>query len=281
MIPGLDHFFALSFCPTGMVPTKQDSPHVPIHADEIIAEVVQAYSLGITSVHIHARDEAERPTWQKGYFRDIFRGIRASCPDLVICATTSGRLENEPAKRGDVLNLEGDDRPDMASLTLSSLNFSTGASINSPDTVKYLANAMEANGIKPELEIFDIGMLNYAKYLQEREVLQGPFVVNLIFGGPATAQATPAELGLALSLLPQPSVWLAGGIGRQQIQAAALALASGGGVRVGLEDNLYLDASRTTLATNRDLLERTLRLAEILGRKPLPPSVFRERYLNA
>lgn len=254
---------------------------MPVAADEIIEDVVMAYSLGITSVHVHARDESERPAWQKDYARDIFRGIRATCPDLVICATTSGRLEGDPVKRADVLSLEGEERPDMASLTLSSMNFSTGPSVNSPETVKYLANAMKANGIKPELEIFDIGMLNYASYLQERELIQGPFVVNLIFGGPATTQATPAELGLALSLLPQPSVWLAGGIGKQQTKAAALALASGGGVRVGLEDNLYWDDSRSTLATNKSLVERTLKLAEILGRSPMPPSVFRQRYLDA
>lgn len=263
-----------------MVPTKSDSPHVPITADEIVSEVVSAYALGITSVHVHARDDRERPAWQRDYYKDIFGGIRAVCPDLVICATTSGRLEGDPAKRADVLSLEGEARPDMASLTLSSMNFSTGASVNAPETVKYLARAMKANGIKPELEIFDIGMLNYAKYLRDRELLDGPFVVNLIFGGPATAQATPAELGLALSLLPEPNVWLAGGIGNQQTRAAALALASGGGVRVGLEDNLYWDDSRTTLATNLSLIERTLDMAAILGRQPMPPATFRERYLN-
>lgn len=275
-----DTYFPLSFCPTGMVPTKNDSPHVPVTADEIVSEVMTAYSLGITSVHVHARDDAERPAWQRDYFRDIFAGIRAICPDLVICATTSGRLEGDPERRADVLKLEGDTRPDMASLTLSSMNFAASASVNAPDTVKYLAAAMKANGIKPELEIFDTGMLNYAKYLHQRGLLEPPFVVNLILGGPATAQATPAELGLALSLLPQPSVWLAGGIGLHQTRAIALGLASGGGVRVGLEDNLYWDESRTELATNQSLIQRTLQFADLLGRKPMPPVVFRERYLN-
>lgn len=273
-------YFALSFCPTGMVPTKSDSPYVPVSAEEIVADVVMAYQLGITSVHVHARDADQRPAWQRDYYRDIFSGIRASCPDLVMCATTSGRLEGDPAKRADVLGLEGEVRPDMASLTLSSMNFATGESVNAPDTVKYLARAMQANGIKPELEIFDIGMLNYAKYLAERGLLEPNFVVNLIFGGPATMQANPAELGLALSRLPESSVWLAGGIGRQQTTAIALALASGGGVRVGLEDNLYWDDARTTLATNKMLLERTLALADLLGRKPMPPALFRERYLS-
>ena len=263
-----------------MVPTKSDTPHVPVSADEIIADVIAANALGITSVHVHARDHAQQPAWQRDYFKDIFQGIRDTCGDLVICATTSGRLEGDPDRRADVLSLEGDVKPDMASLTLASMNFAASASVNSPETVKYLAAVMKANGIKPELEIFDTGMINYAHYLADRELLSGPFVVNLIFGGPATAQATPAQLGLALSLLPEPNVWLAGGIGRQQTTATALALASGGGVRVGLEDNLYWDDARSTLATNTGLIERTLAFADLLGRKPMPPAMFRERYLH-
>ena len=273
-------YFPLSFCPTGMVPTKNDSPHVPIVADEIVEQVVAASALGITSVHVHARDEAEKPAWQRDYYRDIFRGIRASCPELVICATTSGRLESDAAKRADVLLLEGDDRPDMASLTPASMNFAATASVNSPETVKYLASVMKANGIKPELEIFDTGMLNYVHYLTDRGLIESPTVVNFILGGPATMQATPAQLGLALSLLPQAGCWLAGGIGRQQTKAIALALASGGGVRVGLEDNIYWDDARTTLATNQALIERTLEMARLLSLAPMPPAAFREKFLN-
>lgn len=272
-------FFPLSFCPTGMVPRRHDSPFVPLKAAEIIEQTKDAYGQGATSVHLHARDEHEKPAWEKSFYREIITTLRAECPGLVICVTTSGREEQDPLRRADVLDLEGDAAPDMASLTLSSLNFSSGASLNSPETVQQLAKRMLERGIKPELEIFDLGMMNYTHYLIRKGLLHPPYVVNFILGGPATAQADPLSLGALLSAVPRDSVWLAGGIGLAQTTSAALALASGGGVRVGLEDNLYWDNSRSRLATNGELVRRVVGLAELIGKKPMPGAVFRESYL--
>jgi uncharacterized protein (DUF849 family) len=271
--------FPLSFCPTGMVPQKSDSPFVPISAEEIVTQVREVADLGITSVHLHARDDQGRPVWEKSYFADIIRGIRETNPELVICVTTSGRIEAAVDRRASVLELSGDDAPDMASLTLSSMNFAEEAFVNSPSTVKALAQRMLDRGIKPELEVFDLGMLNYVKYLVGKGLLEPPFVVNLILGGVASAQATLSDMGALVGNLPPSSVWLAGGIGKAQLPANSLALASGGGVRVGLEDNLYFDSARTHLASNLELVGRVIELAKILGRRPMAPRDFRKDYL--
>ena len=263
-----------------MAPRRSDSPFVPLAPAEISDQVLEAAALGITSVHLHARDDDERPTWKREYFEDIIGRIRESNKDLVICVTTSGREEAALERRAQVLEIDGDLKPDMASLTLSSMNFAREVSVNSPDTVQELARRMMDRGIKPELEIFDTGMVNYLTYLSAKGFLTTPFIVNFILGGPATAQAELSDLGLLVGKLPTGSAWSAGGIGRQQTRAVALALASGGGVRVGLEDNLFWDEERTRLASNRELVERVIALGDLLGRKPMTPTEFRAVYLD-
>ena len=259
-----------------MVPTRADSPHVPIEPAEIADQVLDCVELGITSVHLHARHSDATPAWQRDVFADIISRIREHDKDLVICVTTSGRVESDIDKRSDVLGLDGDVKPDMASLTLSSMNFATSASVNAPDTVQALAQKMSERGIVPELEIFDTGMVNYLHYLRAKKLVGPPFVVNLLLGGVATAQATPLDLGVLVERLPDNSVWLGAGIGRAQLTANALALASGGGVRVGLEDNLHVDSARTRLATNRQLVQRVVDIGDSLGRTPMTPTAFRE-----
>lgn len=273
-------YFPISFCPTGMVPKKRDNPNVPTAPSEIADQALEAAELGITSIHIHARDENEDPAWQKEYFEQIISRIKRHNKDLVLCVTTSGRTVTDVERRADSLNIGGELKPDMASLTLASMNFAKQASLNSPDTVKGLLEIMREKDIKPELEVFDTGMLNYAKYLVGKELLKPPFVTNLLFGSPATAQISPLSLGYMLSELPEPGIWLGAGIGDFQLKANALSIAAGGGVRVGLEDNLYFDQERTRLATNFNLLTRVIELGRLLGRRPMPPQMFRENYLG-
>ena len=146
----------INFAPTGMVPTKDDNPHVPITPAEIIEDVRLAYNLGISMVHLHARDpQTHKPTWKKEVYAQIISGIREFAPELVICVSTSGRTFNEFEKRSDVLQLKGDLKPDMGSLTLSSLNFQKQASVSDPEMIMSLARRMQDNGIKPEAEAFD------------------------------------------------------------------------------------------------------------------------------
>lgn len=266
----------INFTPTGMIPQKSQTPHVPVLTEEIIDEVLRAYELGITMVHIHVRDpKTHKPSYHMEYYAQVIEGIRKHAPDLVICVSTSGRVFASLDERAEVLKLTGNLLPDMASLTLSSLNFNTQASVNEPDTIKALASMMLSFGIKPELEVFDIGMANYAKYLIKKELLRPPYYFNLILGNVACAQASMLHAGLIINELPEKSVISIGGVGDSQLGANSLAISMGYGVRTGLEDNIWYDRGRTVLATNSMLLERIIDIAKANERELMPPFELR------
>lgn len=269
--------FILNLTPTGMVPTRALTPHVPLTPEEIVADVLRCADLGAGMVHLHARDADGQPTYARDVYARLIGGLREARPALVLCVSTSGRVHSEFWQRAEVLELDGDLKPDFASLTLSSLNFSRQASLNPPDLVRDLAAKMLDRGIRPEFECFDLGMINVARYLIDRGLAQPPFYFNLILGNLAGAQANPLALGAMLRELPPDAVWSVGGLGGAQLPAMALSLASGGGVRVGLEDNLWMDDARTELATNPALVERTVALARLLGRAPASPAEIRRR----
>jgi uncharacterized protein (DUF849 family) len=267
----------LNLTPTGMVPTKAMTPYVPISVGEIVEEVLWCYDLGITMVHLHARDENGAPTYRKDVYGALIEGIRRKAPDLVICVSLSGRNTQDFTKRAEPLGLTGSLQPDMGSLTLSSLNFSTQASVNDPTVVKQLALDMMKRGIVPELEIFDLGMVNYAKYMLEKGFLKGPCYANIFLGNIAGAQLDLVHAGVLVRDLPPGTIWSFGGIGDAQFPANVLAAATGGGVRVGIEDSIYLDEKREALATNPLMVERARTLAERLGRRVMTPNEFRTR----
>lgn len=265
----MNNKFILNFTPTGMIPTKEMTQHVPVTVEEIIEEVLTAAELGANMAHIHARDpETGLPTFDKEIYAQIIKGIRAKNKDLVICVSTSGRTFPEFEKRSECLDLTGDLKPDFGSLTLSSLNFNKQASMNSPDMIQSLAKKMLDNGIKPELEVFDLGMLNYAHYLIKKGLIKPPYYFNLILGNIACAQANMLNLGLMQKELPPDSFWSAGGIGDSQLTMNVMSITAGGGVRIGLEDNIYLNKEKKEPATNRQLIERLLSVAKSLNREP-------------
>lgn len=270
----------VNFAPTGMVPTRAMTPHVPLSVPEIVEDVHQAVEIGITMVHLHARDETTgEPTYRAEVYEKIISGIRSFTRDLIICVSLSGRTFNTFEQRSDVLLLDGDVKPDMGSLTLSSLNFNQIASMNSPDMIRALAQAMKTRGIVPELEAFDAGMINYACYLHRKQLISPPFYFNLLLGNIACAQADLLHAGLMIRDLPADSLWSLAGIGDAQLAMNSVAIAMGGGVRVGLEDNIYYDAKRTRLATNADLLRRIHVIAEANERRLMTPARLR-RLLN-
>lgn len=267
----------INFTPTGMLMTKKDTPYIPISIDEIISDVKKAYEIGITTVHLHARNEMDQsPCYQKEVFREIILGIREFAPDLVIAVTTSGRCYNEFSMRTDVLNLDGLAKPDMGSLTLSSLNFNKTASINEPPMIKGILQKMNERGIKPELEVFDAGMINYAKYLIKKGLLKPPYYFNFILGNIACAQPTLLQTGVLISELPENSICTLGAIGNFQLQTNALAIVSGYGVRVGLEDNIWYDNDRTKLATNEEYLLRIHKMMDTMNRNLCTSQEFRK-----
>jgi 3-keto-5-aminohexanoate cleavage enzyme len=242
-----------------------------------VEQVLEATEIGITSVHLHARDYGtEIPTYRAEIYAEIIAGVRRYCKDLVICVSTSGRTYNEYEKRAQVLWLEHELKPDMASLTLSSVNFNKQASINSPDMIIALAQEMKNRGIVPELEVFDVGMINYARYLETKKLIEPPYYYVLILGNIACAQADLLHCGVMINDLPSDSIWSIGGVGNCQLMVNSLAISVGGGVRVGLEDNIYYDPNRTKLANNIDLVKRIHRIAEANERLIMKPSQLRK-----
>ena len=254
----------INFTPTGTIPSKDMTPYVPTSPDEIIDEVLEARQYGISMVHIHARDEGGNPTYQKDTYAKIIRGIREVDPTLILCVSTSGRNFLEFEKRSECCELDGICKPDMASLTLSSLNFNKQTSINSPEMIQALAKKMLKMNIKPELEIFDLGMINYAKYLHKKDLIAPPFYFNFILGNIACAQANILNLGLMINELPENSIWSVGGVGDSQLKMNIIGMVNGGGVRVGIEDNIWLTPKRDKLASNMDLLKRIRDIAQVL-----------------
>lgn len=266
----------INVAPTGMVPTTADNPAVPVTAESIASDCERCYRAGGSLFHLHAREADESATYRAEVYREIIRAVKAKCPDAIICVSTSGRTHREFWQRSEVLDLDGDEKPEMASLTLGSMNFPKQASINDPAMIKSLADRMRERGIVPELEVFDYGMVDYAKYLIERGVLREPFYFNLLLGSLGTVSATPFNLASLVAALPSGATWAAAGIGRFQFPMNSLGVTMGGNVRIGLEDNLYEDTGKQRLATNPGLVERIARLARAAEREPATPAQARE-----
>jgi uncharacterized protein (DUF849 family) len=266
----------INFTPTGMIPSKEMTSYVPVSIQEIVEDVHQAVEIGITMVHLHARDLLTgEPSYEADIYEEMIEDIRRFAPDLVICVSLSGRTFQEFEKRSAPLKLKGKNKPDMGSLTLSSLNFNRESSINEPEMIQSLANEMKLHGILPELEAFDAGMINYARYLERKKLIEPPHYFNLILGNIACAPADLLHCGIMINDLPPNSYWSLGGVGDYQLKMNSLAIAIGGGVRIGLEDNIWYDKGRTQLARNQDLILRIHKIAEANERKIMSPIELR------
>lgn len=256
----------INLAPTGMDLNSIHSPHVPISPQKIADDVACCASLGVSMVHLHARNPDGTSSDDSGIYSEIISLVRAQTPEIVIVTSLSGRRVSEIERRSSSLYLEGNVKPHMASLTLGSMNFSTEASVNTPKTIMQLAQIMKERGIKPELEVFDLGMVNVAKILIDKGLIEPPFYFNILLGNPGTAQATLLHLAAIINDLPQQSFWSLAGIGRFQTKANALGVVMGNGVRVGLEDNLWFDDARQQLASNEQLVRRVAAQANAIGR---------------
>ncbi len=261
----------ITLAPTGMIPTRNETPYVPITPQEIAADSFEAYKLGVSVVHIHARDGQGRPTCDKSIFREIFREVKKKCPDIIICASTSGRVEPQVEHRAEVLDLS----PEMASLTVGSLNFPQHPSVNSLQTIMDLAHLMREKDILPELEIFEPGFINTAKYLKKKGYVKEPMHFCLLLGSLGSIPASLTDLNFLVQSLPKKCNWSATGIGRFQTQINVAAILMGGHVRVGIEDSIYYSYPKKELSTNAKLVQRIVRIAKDVGRDIATPDEAR------
>ena len=260
----------INFTPTG-TQTNRENSFAPLTPNEIIEEVHKAYELGITVTHIHARDPKDfSNTYKKEVYGEIIVGIRKHCPDLSICVSLTGRLYPEFEKRSEVLELY----PDMGSLTMSSLNFPKGASVNEPDMILKLIQKMDEFGVIPEIECFDSGMLNYTNYLISKNILKGPHYINVILGNIYNAQSDISSILSIVNNLPKNSMTCLGGIGKDQLKCNLMGLLYFDGLRIGLEDNLYYRDKEKT--TNIDLLKRIHTIMDEMDLDVLSPLEFKK-----
>lgn len=261
----------INFTPTGTQTTRHNS-FVPLTPNEIIDSVHEANEIGISIVHLHARDEVTlENTYKKEVYQKVIEGIKKHCPELLICVSLTGRNFPELEKRSEVLQL----LPDMGSLTMSSLNFPSGASINQPEMILSLIKEMDKYGVQPEIECFDAGMLNYTNYIISKNILTPPYHINIILGNMYNGQCDLGTLSTIKNNLPSNSFTCLGGIGSQQLKSTTYGLLDFDGIRIGLEDNLYYKGKEKT--TNMELLKRAHRIMNELDMKHYTSQELKEK----
>ncbi len=259
---------------TGSRITRKETPYIPITTREIIDSAVEAYDAGASVVHIHVRDpKTGLGTQDFHLFKEVVEGIRKKS-DVLICLTTSGIPGRNLSYEERMVSLEL--MPDMASFDAGSLNMErAGVFINPPDFLTLLANRMVVKGVKPELEIFDFGMIGNCLRLAEKGLLKKPLHFQFVLGVQGGAPATANVLLHMVDSIPMDATWSAIGIGANHLPIAMMAMILGGHVRVGLEDNIYY--SKGALAkTNAELVARIVRIANEYGRHIATPDEARK-----
>ncbi len=250
--------------------TRENTPYLPLTPEEIAAEARAVYEAGAAMVHIHARDQNGVPSQNVEDYRKIIEAIRARAPELIIQVSTGGAVWMSAEERLQPLALQ----PDMASLNTGTLNFGEEVFSNPMPMVRQFARTMQERGIRPELEVYDTGMIPAALRLLKEGLLSEPLHFDLVLGVPGGAAGTLKNLLHMVESLPPGCTWTASGIGAAQLPITTAAILLGGHVRVGLEDNIYY--RRGVLSEgNAPLVARAARLANELGRPPASPQEAR------
>lgn len=250
--------------------SREQTPYLPLTPEEIAQSALEAYEAGAAMVHVHVRDAEGKPTCRAQVFQETLAKIRQRCP-VIIQVSTGGAIGDSEADR--LRPLEAG--PDMASLSTGSVNFGDEVFLNARPFVLRLARSMAKRNIKPEIEVFDVAMLENALGLVAQGELKEPLHVDFVLGVPGGLGATRSNLEFLLSKLPHAYTWSVAAMGRHQFPMAGVALELGGHVRVGLEDNIYL--SKGVLAKgNGDLVAHGARLVQEAGREVASVAQARE-----
>jgi uncharacterized protein (DUF849 family) len=258
---------------TGALPRKKDNPAVPVTVSEQVESTHEAFEAGASLAHIHVRNPDESPGSDPELYRQVQEGLKKHCPGMIIQFSTGGR-GREPQQRGAMLYL----KPDMASLATGSVNFPVGIYENPPAFVEGLAKAMLDEGIKPEVEVFDLAMLYNAANLVKKGLLKSPPHVQFVLGIP---NALPARRSIfdflrsEISEVLPGATWVAAGIGKHQWEVNQWCLETGGHCRTGLEDNLRIAPDRLA-ASNAELVQKIVAACASYDRRPASPSEARQ-----
>ena len=277
---------------TGAGDTTGKSPHVPVTPKDIAAAAIEAAKAGAAIAHIHVRDpETGKGSRDPKLFKEVVDRVRDSGTDVVINLTAGMGgdwvpSDEDPAMPGpgtDMISAE--DRlahvheclPEICSLDCGTLNFGNGNEIyiSTPPMLRHMAALTKEWGVKPELEVFELGHIRFATQMIHEGLIAEPPMFQICLGIPWGADQSVDTMKTMKDHLPQGANWAGFGISRMQMPMAATAVAMGGNVRVGLEDNIYLD--RGVLATNGQLVTRAIEILERMGARALNPQEARNK----
>ena len=262
----------LSVATTGSWPTKAQNPDLPVTPEEIAQAAVESWREGAAVVHVHVRDVAGKMSCDLSRFLRVKELIRDQGCDILINFSTSGGAGRVGEEERFNSLAAG---PELGSLDAGSMNFNDRIFLNPPDFLEELARRMLAAHVKPEIEVFDSGMIGNALALEGKGMIPSPLWWQFVLGVKGGAPATARSLLHLVDSLPAGSLWSVCAVGGRQLSMNVLAIAMGGHARTGLEDNLYY--RRGELArSNAQLVARLTRIARECGREPATPAEARE-----
>lgn len=255
---------------TGAETTKAHNPALPITPKEIAEEAYKCYKAGASIIHLHVRDEQGKPTQSVETFKETIDLIKEKC-DVIIQISTGGAVGAPIEERMAPLAL----KPEMATLTAGTVNFGNDVFFNSPQYIKAFAEKMQEYEVKPEIEVFESGMIDNAIRLAKKGLIAEPMHFDFVLGVPGAMVGGIEELLYLSKRLPEGSTWSVAGIGRHELTLGTHAILMGGHVRVGFEDNIYF-AKGELAQSNAQLVKRIADLAGILGREIADTSTARK-----
>lgn len=259
----------------GAETTREQTPHLPISPEEIAQEAKRCWEAGAAMVHLHVREPDGTPSQSAALFGATIERIRAIAPGLICQTSTGGAVGMSVDERTQPLTLQGQQKPEMATLTPGTVNFGDDVFWNPRPLVREIAKRLRGAGIVPEVEVFDAGMIDEAHALHREELLAFPAHFDFVLGVPGAMAAREEAVDYLRAQLPEGSTWSIAGVGRHELPMALLALEKGGHVRVGLEDNIFL--SRGVLAKGSyELVAQVAALAQEKGRRVASPEEARE-----
>lgn len=258
----------------GAETTREQTPYLPITAEEIGVDAAKCREAGAAMVHIHVRTPDGKPSQDTELFRAAIREIRKRC-DILVQVSTGGAVGMNVDERCGGLRLTGADKPDMATLSTGTVNFGPDVFWNPRPLIRDIATRIKAIGLKPELECFDAGMIDEARALEKEGFISLPGHFDFVLGVGGALAASPEALDFMRSYVPKGSTWTCAAMGRHQLPFVELSAERGGNARVGLEDNIYV--SKGVLAKgNFELVAAAATLAKGKGRELATPQQARE-----
>ena len=252
--------------------TKKHNPAVPYTVEEMVREAKSAFEAGAAVIHVHVREDDGTPTQDRERFRVVLDAIKEACPGVILIPSTGGAVGMTAEERLQPTELF----PEMATLDCGTCNFGDDIFVNDMPTMRAFGQRMIENHIKPEYECFEIGHLDTILNMAKKGLVPGaPMQFNFVLGVHGCTPATVENLAFFASKIPAGSTWTVSGVGRSAWTMAAAAIAMGGNVRVGFEDNIYLGKGQKA-ASNGELVAKVVRIAKELGREIATPAEARE-----